>query len=84
MLCQWRDSSTNWVALKGMKQSYPVQVAENAVANRIDDEPAFAWWVKHVIKKRDRILSKITSKYWSNGREGTNTKSESPRPWNKR
>jgi hypothetical protein len=53
LLCQWKDRSTNWVALKDMKQSYPVQVAEYAVANRIDDEPAFAWWVRHVIKKRD-------------------------------
>ena len=24
MLCQWRDGSTNWVALKDMKQSYPL------------------------------------------------------------
>jgi hypothetical protein len=47
-----------------MKQSYPVQVAEYAVANGIEDEPAFAWWTKHVIKKRDRVLSKIRSKYW--------------------
>jgi len=64
LLCQWKDGSTNWIALKDMKQSYPVQVAEYAVANRIDDEPAFAWWAKHIIKKRDRVLSKIKSKYW--------------------
>ena len=28
-----------------MKNSYPVQVVDYAVANHIDDEPAFAWWV---------------------------------------
>jgi hypothetical protein len=64
LLCQWKDGSTNWVALKDMKNSYPVQVAVYAKANRIDDEPAFAWWVPYVYKKRDQILSKIKSKYW--------------------
>ena len=42
LLCQWKDGSTNWVALKDMKDSYPVQVADYALANQIDDEPAFA------------------------------------------
>jgi len=58
LLCQWKDGSTNWVALEDMKNSYPVQVADYAVANHIEDEPAFAWWVPTVLKKRTRILSK--------------------------
>ena len=64
LLCEWKDGSTNWVALKDARHSYPVLVAEYAVANRIDDEPAFAWWVHDVIKKRDRIIAKVKSKYW--------------------
>ena len=64
LLCQWKDGSTNWVALKDMKNSYPVQVAEYAKANQIDDEPAFAWWIPQTLQKRDRILSKTKSKYW--------------------
>ena len=64
MLCQWKDGSTNWVALKDAKHSYPVLVAEYAIANQIDEEPAFAWWVGNLIRKRNRILSKIKSKYW--------------------
>ena len=64
LLCQWKDGSTNWVALKDMKQSYPVQVAEYARANRIDDEPAFAWWTQFTLRKRDRILAKTKTKYW--------------------
>ena len=64
LLCEWKDGSTNWVALKDARQSYPVLVAEYAIANRIDDEPAFAWWVHDVIKKRDRIIAKVKSKYW--------------------
>ena len=47
-----------------MKESYPVQTAEFAKASGIADEPAFAWWVNSVIKKRNRIVSKVKSKYW--------------------
>ena len=65
LLCQWRDGSTTWVALKDMKQSYPIQVAEYSIANRIDDEAAFVWWVLDLLKKRDRVLvAKVESKYW--------------------
>ena len=64
MLCQWKDGSTSWDALKDAKHSYPVLVAEYAIANQIDEEPAFAWWVGNLIRKRNRILSKIKSKYW--------------------
>jgi hypothetical protein len=64
MLIQWKDGSTTWVALKDMKESYPVQVAEYAVLSKLSQEPAFAWWVPFVLKKRNRIISKIKSKYW--------------------
>ena len=64
LLCEWKDGSSNWVALKDARQSYPVLVAEYAIANRIEEEPAFAWWVSDVIKKRDRIIAKVKSKYW--------------------
>lgn len=66
LLCQWKDGSTNWVALKDMKQSYPVKVAEYAIANRIDGEPAFAWWVSTTLKRTERIIAKVKSnKYWT-------------------
>jgi hypothetical protein len=42
LLCQWKDGSANWVALKDMKHSYPVQVTDYAIANKINDEPPFA------------------------------------------
>ena len=28
------------------------------------EEPAFKWWVSHVIKCRNRIISKVKSRYW--------------------
>lgn len=57
--CQWKDGSTSWQKLSDLKESHPVQVAEYAVAQGIDHEPAFNWWVSHVLKKRDRIISLV-------------------------
>ena len=64
LLTQWKDCSTNWIALNDSKESYPVQVAEYAVGARISMEPAFTWWVLHMLKKRNRIIAKVRSKYW--------------------
>lgn len=61
---EWKDGSTR-VPLKDLKDSYPVQVADYAELNNLTQEPAFQWWVPLVIKKRNRILKKVKSKYWS-------------------
>ena len=58
LLVQWKDSSMNWIALKDLKESYPVQVAEYSVGARISMEPAFAWWVPYMLKKCNRIIAK--------------------------
>ncbi|KAL7548103.1 hypothetical protein ACHAWF_011393, partial [Thalassiosira exigua] len=47
-----------------MLEASPVELAEYAVAMRLDKEPVFAWWVDYVLKKRDRIIKKAKSKYW--------------------
>ena len=64
LLIRWKDGRTDWVALKDIKQSYLVQVAEYAVSSCISEEPGFAWWVSSVLKKRNRIIAKTKSKYW--------------------
>jgi hypothetical protein len=56
-LCvQWKDGSTSWEPLKDMKESFPVQVAEFAISQGIQDEAAFTWWVKDVLKRKNRII----------------------------
>ena len=60
----WKDGSTNWIALKDLKNSYPVELATYAKDNKIMDEPAFAWWAPYTLRKAKVILSKIKSKYW--------------------
>ena len=55
----WKDESTTWEKLSDLKECYPVETAEYAVLQKLDHEPAFNWWVKHVLRKRDRIISKV-------------------------
>jgi hypothetical protein len=57
--CQWADGSTSWEKLSDLKESHPIETAEYAVTHGIDHEPAFNWWVKHFLKKRDRIISLV-------------------------
>ena len=64
VLVEWKDESTTWMDLKDVKEANPIELAEYAVANKIDDEPAFRWWVHYVLKKRNRIISKTKAKYW--------------------
>ena len=63
-LCvQWRDGSTSWERLAGLKESNPIEVAEYAVAKQIENEPAFDWWVNKFLRRRDRILAAVNSRY---------------------
>lgn len=63
-LCvQWKDGTTSWARLADMKESYPVQVAEYALSCGLDSEPAFAWWVHHYLRKRDRIVAAVNKRY---------------------
>jgi len=39
-------------------------LGEYARSRGLVEEPAFAWWVSHVLNKTRRVLAKIKSKYW--------------------
>jgi hypothetical protein len=64
LLFKWKDGSETWVPLKDAKEAFPVQVAEYSEQVRIHEEPAFAWWVPYVLKKRAQTMAKVKSKYW--------------------
>jgi hypothetical protein len=64
LLVQWKDKTTSWIPVKDLKESNPIETAEYAIANKILDEPAFAWWVRKVLCQRDRIIKKVKSRYW--------------------
>ena len=61
---EWKYGSSDCITLKDPKASYPVQVAEYAVTNNTKDEPALAWCFKVVLRKRNRVISKVKSRYW--------------------
>jgi hypothetical protein len=63
-LCvQWKEGLLTWEKLSLLKDGYPLEVAEYAVANKLGSEPACNWWVHDVLRRRDRILSKLNSRY---------------------
>jgi len=63
-LVTFKDGTTQWIPLKDLKDTYAIEVAEYAVANKIHEEPAYAWWAPHVLKKRNRIIGKLKKRYW--------------------
>ena len=51
------------LGLADVKKSNPIEVAEYAVVQGIDHEPAFAWWVPHTLKKRNRMIASVNMQY---------------------
>ena len=45
--------------LSELKESHLVQTAEFAVVQGIYHEPAFDWWVQHVLEKRDNKIASV-------------------------
>jgi hypothetical protein len=60
-LVEWSNGSCQWIDLKLLKESNPVQVAKYATSRNIEEEPAFAWWVPNVLQKWDAIVSAVNS-----------------------
>jgi hypothetical protein len=50
------------VKLAELNDSYPIELAEFAKARGIADEPAFAWWVPHTLRRRNAILSAVKAR----------------------
>jgi hypothetical protein len=62
-LVQWANGTRQWIDLKILMESNPVQVAEYVTARDIAEEPAaFAWWVPYVLRKRDVIVSAVNTR----------------------
>ncbi len=59
IFCQWKDGSTTWESLKDLMESHPLEMAEYAITQGIDHEPAFNWWVLQVLRLRKHIISLV-------------------------
>jgi hypothetical protein len=67
LCCQWKDGSTSLESLADLKESHLIETAEYAVTKGLDHEPAFNWWVPHVLRKCDQIISLVhrrTTRYF--------------------
>ena len=53
---RWKGGSGDWITMKYLKDPYPVPLCDYALANDIQEEPDFAWWVPFTFKKRIPIL----------------------------
>jgi hypothetical protein len=45
ILVSFSNGETQWLPLRTVKESNPVELAEYAVNNKLNLEPAFIWWV---------------------------------------
>ena len=61
---KWKGGSGDWIKMKDLKDTYPVELSDYAIRNNLQQQPEFAWWLPHVIKKRNVIIKKIKTKYW--------------------
>ena len=59
----WRDGTSSWEHPRNLKESNPVQVAEYVIANKLVEEAAFAWWVPFILKRQERNIGLINSRY---------------------
>ena len=57
---KWKNGSKQWVRLKDLKESNPVDVAEYTTARGIQEEPAFSWWVPYTLRNKDIIVSAVS------------------------
>ena len=58
----WKNGEEQWIPLRELKASNPVEVADYVTANNLQNEPAFKWWVPYIVRKRDNIVSKLTAR----------------------
>eukprot|EP00970_Alexandrium_tamarense_P000826 scaffold95_cov108-Alexandrium_tamarense.AAC.11 len=62
LLVEFKDGTTEWVKLKDVKDSNPIELAEYAIANQLQEEPPFKWWAEKALRRRNRSVYKAKSK----------------------
>jgi hypothetical protein len=52
----------SWEKLSDLKEFHPLETTKYAVTMGINHKPAFNWWVPHVLRKRDQIISAVAKR----------------------
>jgi hypothetical protein len=61
-LVHWKDGTESGMKLAELKDFYPIELAGFAKALGIADDPAFALWVPHTLRRRNAILSAVKAR----------------------
>ena len=62
LLVKWTVHSKSWVKLKDMKKSNPMNMAKYAKTRGVKEKPSFSWLVPHTMRKRNVIMSALSSR----------------------
>ena len=65
----WKDNYKTWIPIALAKNSCPDLLVEYAKNAKIYIEPAFHWWVSHVLRKKTRFVSKMRAKLHKSNRK---------------
>ena len=58
----WNDGNKEWVPLKEIKKSNPIELTEYVRAKRLHMEPMFQHWVPTILQQREVIVSKVKAR----------------------
>lgn len=61
---EFSDGTSDWLPLRNIKESNPIDLAEYTIASQIVHEPVFKWWVLLVMQKWNQMIKKVKKKYW--------------------
>ena len=53
---KWDSGKTSYNALKDIKETNAMYIADYTKTNNIDKEPEFAWWVPSALKRRNVMI----------------------------
>ena len=67
---KWESGDVSYISLKDIKETNPLEIAGYVMANKLDKEPAFAWWIKTALKRRNTIISKVSQRTRKNTKFG--------------
>ena len=56
---RWKNGDTSCIALKDIKETNPIEIAEYVKLHKLRNEPEFTWWINIVLKRRDVMVSKV-------------------------
>ena len=59
----WTDGTSSWHKMVEIKNSFPLNLAEYAVANNLQDLPDNSWWVRHTMHKKQHAIKAVKSRY---------------------